>query len=440
MKASDSAILPLNSTYASLERVGGKGRSLARLAAAGLPVPSGFLLATDAYREFIDAHELQKPILEIVAAVASEEMASAETASASIQAKFRTAELSTTISELITQAYAALGDNDPPVAVRSSATAEDLPDLSFAGQQDTYLNVRGGTALLDAVRRCWASLWTARAIAYRARMAIDQDTVAMGVVVQVMVEADVSGILFTANPASGERSEFVVNASYGLGEAIVGGEVTPDSYVLERDGFEIKERTIGSKATMILAAAEQGTSTQSVPDSRRLESSLSAAQLSELAALSMQAEEVFEDLPQDIEWTVADGVCWLLQARPITNLPPPPPPVVTWDPPYPGARLIRRQVVENMPEPLSPLFDELYLTIGLDQAMDEFTTELAMPGDIDVFIDRPMFLTVNGYAYCRANYKFSWRVLRLIPKIVFWYATALPRIMQNLSPIGRDEK
>jgi len=440
MKTPDSAILPLDSANASLERVGGKGRSLARLAGVGLPVPAGFLLATDAYKDFIEAHDLQKAILEIVATVTPEETASAETASASIQAMFHAVELSTTVSESITQAYAALDGNDPPVAVRSSATAEDLPELSFAGQQDTYLNVRGETALLDAVRRCWASLWTARAIGYRARMGIDQDAVAMGVVVQIMVAADVSGILFTANPASGERSEIVVNASYGLGEAIVGGEVTPDTFVLERDGFQTKERTIGSKATMILPAGDQGTTSESVTDAKRLELSLSDAQLSELAALSMQVEEVFEGLPQDIEWALADGVCWLLQARPITNLPPPPPPVVTWDPPYPGAKLIRRQVVENMPQPLSPLFDELYLTIGLDQSMDDFITELGVPFDFDAIIERPMFLTVNGYAYCRANYKISWRLLRLIPKIIYWYATALPRMMKNLVPIWRDEK
>ncbi|MCZ6641188.1 MAG: PEP-utilizing enzyme [Gammaproteobacteria bacterium] len=440
MKRPDSVILPLNSADASLERVGGKGRSLARLAVTGLPVPPGFLLATDAYKDFVDAHALQKTILEIVAAVTSTETASAETASASIQAMFHAAELSTTIAETITQAYAALGVEDIPVAVRSSATAEDLPELSFAGQQDTYLNVRGKAALLDAVRRCWASLWTARAIGYRQRMGIDQDAVAMGVVVQVMVDADVSGILFTANPASGERSEIVVNASYGLGEAIVGGEVTPDTYVLERDGFQTKTRTIGSKAMMILPADDQGTTTQSVANDKRFESSLSDAQLSELAALSLQVEEVFNNLPQDIEWAVADEVCWLLQARPITNLPPAPPPVVTWDPPYPGARLIRRQVVENMPEPLSPLFDELYLTIGLDQSMDEFITELGVPFDFDAIIDRPMFLTVNGYAYCRANYKFSWRLVRLIPRIIYWYATAIPRLMKNLIPLWRDEK
>ena len=137
MKTPDSAILPLNSANASLERVGGKGRSLAKLAGEGLPVPAGFLLATDAYIDFIEAHNLQKAILEIVAAVTPEETASAETASASIQALFQTAELSTTDCESITQAYAALEGTDPPVAVRSSATAEDLPELSFAGQQDT---------------------------------------------------------------------------------------------------------------------------------------------------------------------------------------------------------------------------------------------------------------------------------------------------------------
>ncbi len=440
MKAPAPAILPLNSADVSLQLVGGKGRSLAKLAAVGLPVPAGFLLATSAYQDFVDFHDLREAIVEIVATVTTDDTTCLDTASARIQALFDAAELPPTIVEPIANAYAALDGDDPPVAVRSSATAEDLPELSFAGQHDTYLNVRGEAAVLDAVRRCWASLWTARAIGYRQRTGIDQDAVALAVVVQVMVDADVSGILFTANPASGERSEIVVNASYGLGEAIVGGEVTPDTFVLERDGFQTKERTIGSKHTMILPAGDQGTARQPVADGKRLESSLSDVELSELAALSMQVEEVFEDTPQDIEWAVADGVCWLLQARPITNLPPPPPPVVTWDPPYPGAKLIRRQVVENMPEPLSPLFDDLYLTIGLDQALDEFMTDMGVPFDIEAFIDRPMFLTVNGYAYSRANYKFSWRMLRLIPRIIYWYATALPRMMKNLIPVWRDEK
>ena len=210
MNTSTPIILPLATANASLDVVGGKGRSLAVLASAGLPVPAGFLLTTSAYKAFVEANELRDSILALVADVAPNEVASAESASARIQSLFEAASLSTEMVVSIGQAYSALGEGAPAVAVRSSATAEDLPDLSFAGQQDTYLNVRGEAAVVEAIRRCWASLWSARAIGYREQMHIDpRASVAMGVVVQLMVNADVSGILFTANPSSTPASDWV---------------------------------------------------------------------------------------------------------------------------------------------------------------------------------------------------------------------------------------
>jgi pyruvate,water dikinase len=352
---------------------------LAQLAAAELPVPDGFLLSTGVYKRFVEANELQESIRQIVADAAYGQTASIELASASVQSLFEAAKLPMAIAESITQAYAALSEDEPAVAVRSSATAEDLPDLSFAGQHDTFLNVRGEAAVLQAVRRCWASLWTARAIRYRMRMDIDQRTVAMGVVVQLMVVAEVSGVLFTANPATGNRSEFVVNASFGLGEALVGGQVTPDTYILDRDSLETKESAIGGKEQMIVSAVGQGTMTQPVPEGKRGELSLSPRILRELASLCHETEALFDGRSQDIEWGVADGKVWIFQSRPITNLPPPPLPDATWDPPAEGAKLIRRQVVENMPDPLSPLFDELYLRVGLDEAVDQFLIDFGMP-------------------------------------------------------------
>jgi pyruvate,water dikinase len=323
--------------------------------------------------------------------------------------------------------------------VRSSATAEDLPDLSFAGQQDTFLNVRGKAAVLEAIRRCWASLWTPRAIAYRMQMNVNQRAVAMGVVVQVMVPADVSGILFTANPATGNRSELVVNASFGLGQAVVGGDVTPDTYVLDRDSLKTKECLIGGKEQMIVPAVEQGTMTQSVPEGKRHEPTLSPEILSELASRSLDAETLFDGRPQDIEWAVADGKVWLLQSRPITKLPPPPLLDVAWDPPSEGAVLIRRQVVENMPEPLSPLFDELYLRFALEEAIDQFLVDFGMRIDFEVFMERPFFLTVNGYAFCRGSYRLSWRSLRFVPSLLCMYIKVVPRLLRNIKNQWRDE-
>lgn len=225
-------VLPLDTKDAALEVVGGKGRSLARMAVAGMPVPGGFYVTTSAYKRYVEENNLQKSIVGLAKPVMTGRTLSFDSASAGIQALFEKAEPPTEIVSEIREAYAALGDDDSAVAVRSSANAEDLPDMSFAGQQDTYLNVRGEESLIAAVRNCWASLWTPRAISYRHQMGIEHDAVAMAVVVQLMVSSDVSGILFTANPATGARSEIIINASFGLGEAVVGGQVTPDTLSL----------------------------------------------------------------------------------------------------------------------------------------------------------------------------------------------------------------
>ena len=297
----------------------------------------------------------------------------------------------------IRTAYAELGQDAPAVAVRSSATAEDLPGMSFAGQQDTYLNVRGEEALLDAVRRCWASLWTPRAISYRHQMGVPHDEVAMAVVVQIMVASDVSGILFTANPATGERTEMIVNSSFGLGEAVVGGEVTPDSYVVDRDTLTAKETTIGAKEQKIIYAGEQGTRLEEIAESDRGRSSLSDELLKELGSLALKVEKHFDGVPQDIEWAIADGQLRLLQSRPITNLPPQPIDV-SWEPPPPAQILARRQIVENIPDPCTPLFEELYLSLGLETVVKGEKRKSFMIGG------GPIFVTLNGYAYQRFDF------------------------------------
>ena len=361
-------ILPLNAKEASLELVGGKGRSLARMAIAGLPVPGGFQVTTSAYKRFVEENNLQDTIISLAKPEITGKTVSFETASQRIQELIRKPEVSDETKEEILQAYKSLGGKDTAVAVRSSANAEDLPELSFAGQQDTYLNVRGGDALITAIRNCWASLWTPRAISYRHQMGISQDAVAMAVVVQVMIPSDVSGILFTANPATGERSELVVNASFGLGEAVVGGQVTPDTYVMDRNSLDAKETIIGAKERMIVSSGEQGTTTKVVAKSRRHKLSLPAPLLSNLASLAIKVEQLFDGLPQDIEWAIADGKPNLLQSRPITSLPPQPLKEVTWDQPEPGAVLGRSQLVEHIPDPVSTLFEDMYMKKYLQEA------------------------------------------------------------------------
>ncbi|MCC7104137.1 MAG: phosphoenolpyruvate synthase [Chloroflexi bacterium] len=425
-------VLPLGRPGATLELAGGKGASLSRMLAAGLPVPAGFVLTTAAYQRLARARGLQAAVDRAVGSLSEAAPASFERVTAALQPLFTGAALPEEVAGALGEAYAALGHPAPAVAVRSSATAEDLPGASFAGQQETLLNVRGETALLDAVRRCWASLWTARAMAYRQRLGIDQRSVAIAVVVQVMVPAEAAGVLFTANPTTGERSELLVNASFGLGEAVVSGQVTPDSYVVDRATLTTRAATLGAKATMVVPAVEQGTVSQPVPDERRGSRALSEPLLRALAELAIRVEAQFDGVPQDVEWAVADGRCWLLQARPITSLPPAPLRDVRWEPPVPGSKWVRRQVVEHMPDPLSPLFEELYLREGLERSVDSILVAMDMPDVVDELMDRPFFRTINGFAYMRADVRLK------VGTLLRSFVQGVPALFRVAVPNWRD--
>jgi phosphoenolpyruvate synthase/pyruvate phosphate dikinase len=315
---SESLIISLDSQVDSLEIVGGKGRSLAKLTNAGFDVPGGFQITTQAYRQFVAEHNLQSQILELAKPRIVEGTSSFEQASRDIVSLFHEHALNEEITQQIVKAYEAL-EGTPAVAVRSSANAEDLPDLSFAGQQETYLNVTGANEVAAAVRNCWASLWTAQAINYRHEMDIRQDVVAMAVVVQIMIPSEVSGILFTANPATGDRDEMIVNCSFGLGEAVVSGQVTPDTYVVDRQSLKTKETIIGAKDQMIVSDGNQGTRMEDVTEAQKKQSSLAETALNELASVALQIEKKFDGVPQDIEWAISAGKLWLLQSRPITQ-------------------------------------------------------------------------------------------------------------------------
>ena len=390
---------PLSTKDDALEVVGGKGRSLAKMANAGFHVPGGFLVTTAAYRGFVADNNLQDQILVLAKPAVVEGRASFEQSSANIQTLFADNDLAAQITTEIRQAYEAL-DGQPPVAVRSSANAEDLPGLSFAGQQETYLNVTGADAVVAAVKNCWASLWTAQAISYRHQNGIDQDSVAMAVVVQIMVPSEVSGILFTANPATGERNEIVINASFGLGEAVVSGQVTPDTYVVDKANRTVKETMIGPKEQKIISDGGQGVRMEDVSASERDQSSLSDDMLAELIETVLKIEALYDGQPQDIEWAFSKGQLHLLQSRPITNLPVQPI-EFEWTPTPPAKTLVRRQIVENMPDPVCPLFEQLYLTEGLEMPRKDRSPMVG---------GGPVFVTMNGFAYQRADW------LQLQPK------------------------
>ncbi|HEU4324727.1 MAG TPA: PEP/pyruvate-binding domain-containing protein [Roseiflexaceae bacterium] len=317
-----------------LALVGGKGANLGALLGAGFDVPPGFCLTTAAYGRFTAPAAAW--IVERLAGLDIDDTRALDTASAEIRAHLEALPVPEDLAEAAAHAYHDLaercralgllppGRDELAVAVRSSATAEDLPDASFAGQQDTLLNIAGTDALLAAIKRCWSSLWTPRAIAYRARNGFRHEQVALSVIVQVMVDAEVAGVLFTADPLNGTRTHLAVNAAWGLGEAIVSGLVTPDTWTLDRSG-QVLSSEPGEKAVMVAYAPGGGTVERAVPTAERARPSLNAGQLHDLAALGVRAEQFF-GAPQDIEWAVAGGRLWLLQSRPITTLFPLPEP------------------------------------------------------------------------------------------------------------------
>lgn len=400
----------------SLELIGGKGRSLAKMASAGFNVPDGFLVTADAYRSFVSDNNLQQQILDLAAPELRDGYPVFDTCSEAITRLILSSDVSAAIADEVRTAYLSLDQEDLPVAVRSSANAEDLPGFSFAGQQETFLNVRGADSVVEAVRKCWASLWTAQAISYRHQNGIPQDSVVMAVVVQVMVPSEVSGILFTSNPATGERAELIINASFGLGEAVVGGQVTPDTFIVNRHDLSDYEAVLGPKEHQIVYDGDQGVRLEEVKETDRQISSLSDLQLRELCQTALEIESLYEGAPQDIEWAFCNGKLHLLQSRPITNLPVQPIELV-WEPPPPARFVSRRQIVENMPDPICELFEELYLTRGLESPRPE---SLMVGGG-------PMFVTVNGFAYQR----FDW------PQIIA-EAERREKEKGNLQPVSEE--
>jgi rifampicin phosphotransferase len=322
-------ILPFNSTEATLETAGGKGLNLARLTRAGFDVPAGLIISTDAYREFVSTNRWLPEILSGVTELSAENAAALEKASAQIRAAFSAGKIPEDAGAAIRAAYADLGNK--PVAVRSSATAEDLPDLSFAGQQDTYLNVIGAEHLLEAVINCWSSLWTARAIGYRIRNGIDHNEAALAIIVQEMIQSEASGVLFTANPLTGMRSESVVDATLGLGEALVSGQVEPDHYVVNTLDNQILVKTLGAKK--ISTRGKAGGGVEVIEEDAEARQALTDEDILHLAALGQQIQKEY-GFPQDIEWALADGKLYILQSRAITSLFPVPElsfdPLIVW--------------------------------------------------------------------------------------------------------------
>lgn len=324
-QSNNTFTLPFHAIRASdLPLVGGKGANLGEMTQAGFPVPPGFCVTTDAFHRFMQASGRAEAIYASLEALAADDVEGVRRVGQEVRASLLTVPLPAEVEDAILAAWQALGTQDS-YAVRSSATAEDLPDASFAGQQDTYLNVKGQEHLLESVRACWVSLFTDRAILYRAQNGFSHRDVYLSVVVQRMIFPEVSGILFTADPISGHRQIISIDASFGLGEALVSGLVTPDLYKVDKRSHKVIEAKISDKEMAIRPKPEGGTYQEKLEGAARQARVLTDEQVLELARLGERIEAHYGK-PQDIEWCLSNGEIYIVQARPITSLFPLPQP------------------------------------------------------------------------------------------------------------------
>ena len=311
----------------SVPLVGGKCASLGELINAGVRVPPGFALTTEGYRRFMAEAGIDRELKRLLDRLDCQDMEALENASASIRAAIEAHPFSAEMEDLVAENYRRLslrcGVPAVPVAVRSSATAEDLPGASFAGQQDTYLWIRGTDEVLAHMRRCISSLYTGRAIAYRANRGYDDEQMAISVGVQKMANSFTAGVMFTIHPANGDRSVIVIDSSFGFGEAVVSGEVTPDNFVVNKVTLDIIDRTISRKEVCYTVDLQtQVSRAMEVPIERQTVQSLIDDEVTELAWMGKQIEKHY-GRPMDIEWAVdkdlpSGGNIFILQARPET--------------------------------------------------------------------------------------------------------------------------
>lgn len=308
-------------------RVGGKNAGLGEMMGAGLPVPPGFAVTTDGFETIRRRPQAVEQVRALLAEVDFGDPAGVRAVSDRIRSLIESLPMAAEVEEAVRSAYAELCSRvrreDAPAAVRSSATAEDLPDASFAGQQDTFLWVRGADAVVESVKRCWSSLFTARAISYRRETGHDHEVVSMSVGVQQMVDPRAAGVAFTLDPATGDRSQIAVEASWGLGEAVVSGEVTPDNFLVDKVILEVHRRTVSPKHVELAPSPDGGgVEWREVAPDRQNRPSVTDGELIEIARMAKTVERYF-GAPQDIEWAVDSrlpegGNVVMLQARPET--------------------------------------------------------------------------------------------------------------------------
>lgn len=305
---------------------GGKSTSLGEMISGGIPVPPGFAVSTSAFEAFLAADATGERVTELLAGLDPSDVRAVRAASDAVSLEMRRTPVPPELRAEVEARYRALAEEtakrEPPVAVRSSARGEDSADATFAGQQETYLWVRGVDGVCEAIRGCWVSLFSPPAISYRAKMAAD-DAPAMGVTVQLMVDAEVSGVMFTCSPTSGDPSVVAINSAWGLGLGVVGGDVTPDEFTLSKVTREVLRSTISDKTAEYLPdPGGRGTHRVAISDDRRTAASLDAEQLAGLVEIGKRVEGHFGSR-QDIEWAIARTGAFpenlfVLQSRPVT--------------------------------------------------------------------------------------------------------------------------
>lgn len=300
-----------------IAKVGGKGANLGELARAGFPVPNGFIVTADAYYYFLQQTKLAPAIERVLRNINSEDSKKLNAVSKVIKTYILKALMPADLKAQIIAACKHLGDD--PVAVRSSATAEDLPEASFAGQQATFLNIQGEEAVVEAVQKCFASLFEARAIYYRIANKFNHMKVGLAVPVQLMVQSERSGIMFTVDPVSGDTNRIMIEAGYGLGEAIVSGSVTPDVYIFDKTSEKIVSKEINTQDWKIVRDSRGGDKHVSVPIADRKDQKMPDSEIVELAKLGKKIEQHY-NAPQDTEFAIAGGKIYIVQSRPITTL------------------------------------------------------------------------------------------------------------------------
>jgi len=304
--------------------VGGKGASLGELERAGIPVPPGFVVTTGAFEAALAAIDPDGTIRRRVAALDADDLPAVTAAAASIRERFMGGALPERLVAEVSGAYRVLATEDArtPVAVRSSATSEDSAEASFAGLQDTHLCVQGAESVISSLRACWASLYSRESVSYRLRLKLPEEQVAMGVVVQRMLASRASGVMFTRSPVTGDRSIIAIEGSWGLGSAIVSGEVTPDKYIVSKVTGEILKRNVSIKALRHVADPAGGVRVEAIADALQQQPVLSDAEITALAILGRKVERHY-GVAQDIEWAIAPDAdredrLYLLQSRPET--------------------------------------------------------------------------------------------------------------------------